>query len=212
MQPGLEGVIVAETVLSHSDPERGGLWVRGRPIAELVEHEGYEGTVALLWEGFAGRNFTRAIVQQNFGAARQEAFAHVGEWLSVAKERPLDEAVRIGLALLPDRTDPAAIVATLAVFVAAAVRARAGKAPLCPDPNLPVAADVLRMLHDVPPSEPMAKALDTYLTVMAESGLGPIHPRQSRYGGARRLVFVHWAVARRRARPDARRARRRRSG
>ena len=52
MKPGLEDVVVAETVLSHADPARGMLWVRRRTVAELVARHGYEGTVALLWDGF----------------------------------------------------------------------------------------------------------------------------------------------------------------
>jgi citrate synthase len=173
MKPGLEGVIVAETVLSHAEPERGMLWVRGHPIAELVAQHGYEGTVALLWDGFAGRDLTRAGMRESLGAARQRAFEHIDEWLAVAAGRPLDQAVRIGFALLPDDAPPAAIPATLAVYVPAALRAAAGTAPLPPDPSLPVAADVLRMLHGAAPDAAKEKALDTYLAAMAESGMGP---------------------------------------
>ena len=36
MKSGLEGVIAAETVLSHSDGERGILWVRGHALPELA--------------------------------------------------------------------------------------------------------------------------------------------------------------------------------
>ena len=172
-QPGLEGVVVAETVLSHADPARGMLWVRGHPIAELVARYGYEGTVALLWEGFAGRGLTRERMRETLGAARQRAFARIDAWLPLVRGRPLDEAVRIGLALLPDDTPPAAIPATLAVFVPAFLRAAAAKAPLPPDPHLPVSADVLRMLHGGAPDEAKAQALDTYLAAMAESGMGP---------------------------------------
>jgi citrate synthase len=173
LRRGLEGVVVAETVLSHADPERGMLWVRGRPIPRLVEELGFEGTVALLWEGFAGRDLTRAGMTQMLGAARQEAFARIGEWSSAVMGRPLDAAIRIGLAMLPDDATPAAIQAALAVYVPAAVRAAAGQTPLAPDPGLPVAADVLRMLHGAMPNGAAVKALDTYFAAMAESGLGP---------------------------------------
>ncbi|HUD85675.1 MAG TPA: citrate/2-methylcitrate synthase [Xanthobacteraceae bacterium] len=173
LRPGLEGVVVAETVLSHADPARGMLWVRGHAIPQLVEHYGYEGTVALLWDGFAGSHLTRAGMTEILGAARRQAFAQIDPWLSAAAGRPLDEAVRIGLAMLPDTSPPAAIVATLAVCVPAALRVAAGAKPLPPDPNLPVAADVLRMLHGVAPSEAQARTLDTYFAAMAESGMGP---------------------------------------
>ncbi len=170
MRPGLEGVIVAESVLSHAEPERGMLWVRGRPIPYLVE-QGYEGSVALLWEGFAGHNLTRAGMSETFGAARQQAFGRIESWLSAAAGRPIEEAVRVALAMLPDDAAPASIPASLAVFIAAALRQAAGRKPVAPDPGVPMAADVLRMLHGVAPSEADAKILDTYFAAMAESGL-----------------------------------------
>jgi citrate synthase len=172
VQPGLEGVVVADTVLSHADPERGVLWVRGRPIPQLAAL-GYEGTVALLWEGFVGTDLTRARMQEVLGAARVRAFEQTNHWLALVAGRPFDEAIRIGLALLPDDSEPAAIPATLAVSIAAALRARAGAPAIAPDPSLPVAADFLRMLHGAPPDAAKAKTLDTYLAVMAESGMGP---------------------------------------
>ena len=36
MSDGLEGVVAAQTVLSHSDGERGLVWVRGHPIGEWM--------------------------------------------------------------------------------------------------------------------------------------------------------------------------------
>jgi citrate synthase len=173
LRPGLEGVVVAETVLSHADSERGMLWVRGHPIPELVERYGYEGTVALLWEGFAGRDLTRDEMTKALGTTRQQAFKQTDTWLPLAAGRPLDHAIRIGLTLLPDDSPPAAIVSALAVSIPAAVRAARGEKPLPPDPNLPVAMDVLRMLHGDMPSDAQSKTLDTYFAVMAESGLGP---------------------------------------
>jgi citrate synthase len=172
MQTGLEGVVAAETVLSHADPERGMLWVRGRPLPQLAAL-GYEGTMALLWEGFAGADLTRAGMQEILGAARVRAFEQTNDWLALAAGRPLDEAIRIRLALLPDDSEPAAMPATLAVSIAAALRAHAGAPAIAPDPSLPVAADFLRTLHGTPPDAAKAEALDTYLAVMAESGMGP---------------------------------------
>jgi citrate synthase len=170
---GLEGVVVAATVLSHADPERGMLWVRGHSIPDLVQHHGYEGTLALLWEGFAGHHLTRAGMRQLLGAARQQAFAQIKPWLTAGAGQPFDAAVRIGLAMMPDDSTPAAILGTLAVQTPAALRAAAGLPPLPPDPNLPAAADVLRMLHGVPPDDSQAMALDTYFAAMAESGMSP---------------------------------------
>jgi citrate synthase len=170
---GLEGIVVAETVLSHADPERGMLWVRGRPISELVGEYGYEGTVALLWDGFAGNNLTRDGMKQTLGAARRRAFEQISAWLPIVRGRPIDEAVRITLAQLPDDAPPAAVGAALAVLTPAALRAAAGQKPIAPDAALPMAVDVLRMLHGAAPDQTNAAALDTYFAAMAESGMSP---------------------------------------
>ena len=47
MANGLEGVVAAETVLSHADGERGIIWVRGHTIPDLVA-QGFEAAVALM--------------------------------------------------------------------------------------------------------------------------------------------------------------------
>ena len=97
MVNGLEGVIAAETVLSHTDSARGMMWVRGHALPGLVAHHGFEGMVALLWEGFAGTGLTRAGMAWAFGAARVAAFAGLASWLPQAQGRTLFEGVRLGL-------------------------------------------------------------------------------------------------------------------
>ncbi|MBW4091383.1 MAG: citrate synthase/methylcitrate synthase [Proteobacteria bacterium] len=173
MSDGLEDVIVADTVLSLADSAAGRLWVRGVELPELVARHGYEGTVALLWDGFAGDGLTRDGVQQRLGAARAQAFARLDAWLPAAAAAPLAVGVRLGLAGLPDDSTPETIVATLAVGVPALLRAATGAAPLAPDPALPTTTDLLRMLHGTAPTPAAAAALDTYCVVMADSGMSP---------------------------------------
>ncbi len=171
MDSGLEGVVAAETVLSHSDGARGIMWVRGHTLGELVADHGYEGAVALLWEDFAGDGLSRAGIGAALGAGRVAAFARIGEWLDLAAGRPLLEGVRLALALLPEDSSPAAILASLPVALAALLRRRRGAAPVAPDPALGAAADLLRMAHGAPAPETMAQALDAYLTVAIDNGL-----------------------------------------
>jgi len=171
MDSGLAGLIAAETVLSHSDGTQGILWVRGHTLAELVADFGYEGAVALLWEGFAGTGLDRAAIEARLGAARVEAFAVLGEWLERAAERPPVGGVRLALASLPDTAAPAAILATLPVAIGALLRRRAGATPLEPDPELTTAADLLRMAHGHRVEPAMAEALDTYWTALIDNGL-----------------------------------------
>jgi citrate synthase len=168
---GLDGVIAADTVLSHADGERGILLVRGRTLAELVERHGYEGAVALMWDGFAGQGLTRASVTAALGAARQRAFARLGDWLAVATRHPLGEAVRIALAALPDDSAPADIAGAVPVAVAALLRTRGSGVPVAPDPTLGTAADLLRMMAGAPAEPRSAAALDAYVTTVIDNGL-----------------------------------------
>ena len=171
MDSGLEGVIVAETVLSHSDGARGILWLRGHALEEVAEELGFEGAVALLWEGFVGEGLSRERITAELGRGRQEAFARLGAWLEAAKSRPFVEAVRLSLEFLPSESAPAAILSSFPVAVSALVRAKRGEAPIPPDPGLQSAADLLRMIRGRPAPEPMAKALDSYFATVLENGL-----------------------------------------
>jgi citrate synthase len=171
MDSGLEGLIAAETTLSHSDGAQGILWVRGHTLAELVAGFGYEGAVALLWEGFAGDGLDRDKIRARLGNAREIAFANLGQWIDRAGSRSIVEAVRLGLATLPDAAEPAAILATLPVAIGALLRQLQGAPPLAPDPALTTAADLLRMVHGHPVDPAMAEALDTYWTALIDNGL-----------------------------------------
>lgn len=171
MQPGLEGVVAAETVLSTADPKRHMLWMRGVPVPTLVADYGYEGTIALLWQGFAPGSPTRESLRMELGAARVAAFGGLSAWLGTAAGRPMDEAVRRCMGELADDASPAAIVAALSVGVPALICAKQGATPVTPDIALGTAADVLHMTHGAAPDEARAAALEAYFTAMMDSGL-----------------------------------------
>jgi citrate synthase len=170
MANGLEGVVAAETVLSHADGERGIIWVRGHTIPDLVA-QGFEAAVALMWEGFAGENLTRGRMIEMFGSARALAFSRLGEWLPAAARREPLEATRLLLAAVPDESTPAEVAAALPVGIAALIRSRKGKPPVAPDPSLTTAADLLRMVAGAAIEERFAQALDAYITTVIDNGL-----------------------------------------
>ena len=93
MNSGLEGVVAADTVLSHTDGDTGTIWVRGHTVDDLVKNHGYEGTVAIIWDGFVGTGLTRAGIQRDFGHGRERTFAQMNDWLGAASKRPLLEGV-----------------------------------------------------------------------------------------------------------------------
>jgi citrate synthase len=171
MDSGLEGLIAAETVLSHSDGAQGILWVRGHTLAELVAGFGYEGAVGLLWDEFADEGLDRDAIHLRLGAGREGAFARLGEWLDRVADRTVVEGVRVALAMLPDSAEPAAILAMLPVAIGALLRRRQGTPPLAPDPTLTTSADLLRMVHGRAVDPAMAEALDTYWTALIDNGL-----------------------------------------
>jgi citrate synthase len=172
MDSGLEGVIAANTVLSHIDGREGTILVRGHTIDDLVRNHGFEGTVAIIWNGFAAPGLTRERIQKDLGSARERAFAEINNWIGTASKRSLLEGVRIALAALPENASPAEILSTLPVAITALVRNREGKPVVKPDASLNTAADFLQMLKGKSAAENEVQALDTYFTTVCENGLG----------------------------------------
>ena len=172
MNNGLEGVVAADTVLSHTDGDTGTIWVRGHTVGDLVANHGFEGTVAIIWEGFAGQGLTRAKIQSEFGTGREQAFAQMNDWLGAASKRPLLEGVRIALAALPEdfksRRHRRDIAGRHRGACSRPRRPRAGAARcdarhrrrFPPHAERPAAAD-----NEI-------RALDTYFTTVCENGLG----------------------------------------
>lgn len=169
--PGLEGIIAAETVLSYSDGAKGILWVRGFTLPELVAQFGYDGAVGLLWEGFAGDGLTRDETRRRLGAGRVAAFARLADWLPQARSRSFLESIKLALAALPEASTPPEILSTLPVAIGAMIQQHNGTAPIAPDPARGTADDLLRMVHGKPVAPVMAEALDTYFTSVIDNGL-----------------------------------------
>lgn len=166
---GLDGIIAAETTLSHVDGEGGRLIVRGIELRELVATRGLEGVAALLWDGFALGGGDAAAVHAGLAAARQHAAALVPSVLAEAGRLAPIELLRLGLARLSDSEAMPhhyLLCGAAPVLVAAIAR----NAPVEPDPSLGTAADLLRMLRGARASAAEEKALDTYLATVADHG------------------------------------------
>lgn len=163
---GLEGVVVAETVLSRVDGEAGELVLRGRPVAEVARLGRVEAVMALLWTGDVD---TAGDHQRALGRAR------VAMWPLVERARvALDAqegivALRGGLGLL-ETEDPHEVVAATGLMFAAWVRHRQGRVPLAPDPSLDHAADLLRMATGAH-HPARAAALAKYLSTVSDHGM-----------------------------------------
>lgn len=169
MSIGLDGVVAAETVLSHVDGEAGRLIIRGHDLEALAGHFTFEQAVALLWEGFAPSDDLAA----NMGRARLAAFTHFSPLASRLSGLTPVEGMRLLLASLPDSEQDHACLAVggAAVAAAMAIRSADGHLPVGPDPELSHAADLLRMLRGRPGDASEIAALDTYLVTIIDHGL-----------------------------------------
>lgn len=170
---GLDGIIVADTVMSEVDGEAGRLIVRGHAIEELVAIRGFEGVAALLWDGFAQGGGNEPAVREGFALARVRAFAEVPKLLQAAKGLTPVEGLRVGLGMLAD-SEPMPhhylVCGALPVFLAALLRTSEGKSALAPDPTLTTAQDLLRMIRGQRVSAVFERALDAYLATITDHG------------------------------------------
>jgi citrate synthase len=170
---GLDGVIVADTVMSEVDGEEGRLVVRGHAIEELIETRGYEGVAALLWQGYGEGGGDEAAVRDGLAAARVRAFELVPKLLIAAEGLTPVEGLRVGLGMLPD-SDPIPhhylVCGAMPVFLAALLNAGKGLSAIAPDATLTTAQDLLRMIRGQRAPEVFEKGLDTYLATVADHG------------------------------------------
>jgi citrate synthase len=169
---GLEGVVAAETRLSHVDGERGELILAGHRVESLAGAIGFEGVLDLLRTGVLGASTEKTA--RALGEARTRAFGALNPNDPALRYADGMDALRALVArvtVAPDRDATIDLVAAVGVSAAAWQRARAGGALVRPDPALGHAADVLRMASGVAPTEAAARALDRYLVTVSDHGM-----------------------------------------
>jgi citrate synthase len=164
---GLEGVVAAETRLSHVDGERGELIVAGLTLEQLVERN-FEDVVTLLFEA-AGATLPERIAAMPLPGATVTL-------LRDAAKRRIDtmDALRMGVGTLAASGDAEAArlcVGSFPTIVAAYSRLLAGEQPLEPDPSLGLAANYLYMMSGKKAHEELVRGLDVYLATVSDHGL-----------------------------------------
>ena len=178
--PGLEGIVAAETQLSHVDGLKGELIIAGFPLAKLAANATFEETVFLLWHGRLPNQQELTELKNELAALRPLPSATLNLLREAAQVHttPMD-ALRMASATLDlggsgdqDRYNTAkAIVARIATIVASYHRLRQGEEPIAPDPSLSHAANFLYMLTGTPPSGARVRGLETYLNTVVDHGL-----------------------------------------
>jgi citrate synthase len=174
--PGLEGVVVADTAVSDVDGERGHLVIAGADVEALARTASFEDAVARVLAAGAGAPVPAG---ERLGAARAEAWEllpRLGDALDHADGM---DALRTALAHLPATAGDAAGDAVAAlraigagpVFVAAWSRRRAGQPAIAPDPALGHAADYLRMTIGRAPDAAAVAAMNAYLVTVIDHAM-----------------------------------------
>lgn len=174
MSAGLDGIIAAETVLSHVDGQAGRLVLRGLDVERAAQSLDFEGVTALLWQGFHPLGGRPDELRAAIGRARGRVAARLPTLLPAIGGLSAVEALRLLLSALPDgeaADDAVMVVAAVPVFIAALDRQARGLSPVAPDAGAGQAADFLRMLTGTDPAPALARALDTYLVTVSDHGL-----------------------------------------
>lgn len=183
VNPGLEGVVVGSTAISKVAGEEGRLTYRGYDIADLAANASFEEVAYLLWHGRLPNPAELSATKKALGAARGLPQAVLDTIRSTPRDAwPMDvlRTVVSSLSLfVPPRADgthesdvatAVRLVSAAATAVAAWDRVRRGKEVVAPRVDLGHAANFLYMKNGELPSDTAAKALNTYLVLLADHG------------------------------------------
>ncbi|MCO6184769.1 citrate synthase/methylcitrate synthase [Rhizobium sp. L1K21] len=171
---GLDGVIAAETALSHVDGEKGELIIGGASVGDIAFAEDFEALAARLWVLADGSQRDAGDARRLIGMARVRAFERLSAVLPATDGLPMVDAFRAALAAMaPDDDLPDEILLTgaMGVVAAALVRSRNGERLIAPDPELGHAADILRMLRGMQAHESEVAGLNAYLVTVSDHGM-----------------------------------------
>jgi citrate synthase len=180
---GLDGVVAAQTRLSHVDGKNGVLIVGGYEIEDLASHCTFEEAAHLLWRGhLPGPDESTKLAAEM--AELREIPRLTLEVLRAAAAAPPIDALRMACATLslgladPNAITPEAdfaaakrLTACFPTVVAAHARIGREAEPIAPRKDLPLAANFLYMMHGKEPDPAAARALDTYWVTVLDHGM-----------------------------------------
>ena len=182
--PGLEGLVVAQTELSSVNGTEGILRYRGYNIHDLANNTSFEEIIHLLWYGTLPTqqqfdeltsHLQRHRVLSEAVMATVRALPHSGQ--------PID-SLKAGVTAMgmedPDqdnitpeglREKAIRLAAAMPTILAAYQRLRNGQEPVDPDPGLDTAGNFLYMVNGEKPSQTKRDAFNTYLVLLAEHSM-----------------------------------------
>src|SRR5258706_2066473 len=180
---GLDGVVAAQTRLSHVDGQAGELIIGGYQLREQAGRVSFEEAAHLLWRGALPSRDDLATLRREIVALRALPAEAMHVVRAAAKSPPID-ALRMACATLsldlphPDDISPTAdlqaaklLTARFPTIVAAHARLSAGREPIPPRTDLPLAANFLYMVHGKEPDPIAARAIDAYWVTVIDHGM-----------------------------------------
>ncbi len=180
---GLDGVVAAQTRLSHVDGLAGELIIGGYELKELAGKVTFEEAAHLLWRGKLPDAGALTNLRREMAALRALPSETMHVVRAAAKAPPID-VLRMASATLsldlpnPDAITPDAdlaaaklLTARFPTVLAAHTRIAAGKQPIAPRADLSHAANFLYMVHGKEPDPIAARAIDTYWVTVIDHGM-----------------------------------------
>jgi citrate synthase len=178
-RPGLEGVVAAETSLSHVDGLKGELIIAGYDVEEIAPNATFEEATYLLWHGERANSEQLAAFTKELAALREVPSATLDLLANVAREKKTPmEALRIAAGTLDLNVNTEdqelvtkALLARLPTVVTAYWRLLHGNEPVAPRQDLSHAANYLYMFTGEEADAAAVRGLETYLNTVIDHGL-----------------------------------------
>lgn len=175
---GLEGVVAAETNLSHIDGEKGHLVYRGYWAKELASKRTFEEVAHLLWTGHLPDEQELEVIRTGLKADRTIPTYLKGIINQIPLHQDMMSVLRTAVSALgvqqnwpPTLTEAMRFVGALPTIIAYRYARVEGRAPIEPHTDLGHVANYLYMLTGEVPSQDKVRALEAYLIITMEHGM-----------------------------------------
>jgi citrate synthase len=180
---GLEGIVAADSGISHVDGEAGKLIYRGYMIEDLAEHCKFSEVAYLLWHGKLPTASELSELRRNLAAHRPLSDRMMKVLTTLPVSAPPMSLLRTCMSAI-GLEDPRAesnefgtnleiaieLTAQMSSVIAAIHRLRRGLTPVEPEPGMSHAGSFLHMLTGKVPEELPERVFDDCLVLHAEHG------------------------------------------
>jgi len=185
VKPGLDGAIACTTKIGYVNGSKGWLIYCGIDIFDLCENSSFEETAYLLLFGNLPTRSEFDAFESKLRTYRSVPSEIIDQIKNLRSYQPhpmasLQTAVSMLGDMDPTADDPSVeaetevaikLTAQMTTLVGAIARIRAGAEPLAPDPDLPLGADLVRMMTGKTPSPEDARVMDIALILHADHGM-----------------------------------------